>query len=89
MKSVVLEYPESLLAALSTDSVHFAQEAKMAAAMKLFERGRFSSGQAADFAGVSRAKFLLSCGDWGVGSLGPWDEAEIEREFATELPARA
>ena len=88
MKSVVLEYPESLLAVLGTDASHFAQEAKMAAAMKLFERGRFSSGQAAEFAGVSRAKFLLSCGDWGVSSLGPWDEAELEREFATVLPPR-
>lgn len=88
MKTVVLEYPESLLAALSTDASHFAEETKMAAAMKLFERGRFSSGQAASFAGVSRVKFLLSCGDWGVSSLGPWDEAEVEREFATELPAR-
>lgn len=88
MKTVVLEYPESWLPALSTDATHFAEEAKMAAAMKLFERGRFSSGQAARFAGVSRVKFLLSCGDWGVSSLGPWDEEEISREFSTELPAR-
>jgi predicted HTH domain antitoxin len=88
MKTVVLEYPESLLAALSTDASHFAQETKMAAAMKLFERGRFSSGQAANFAGVSRAKFLISCGEWGVSSLGPWDEEEIEREFTTLLPGR-
>lgn len=88
MKSVVLEYPESLLAALSTDSVHFAQEAKMAAAMKLFERGRFSSGQAAQFAGVGRQEFLLSCRQWGVDTVN-WDEEEIAREFETPLPAKA
>lgn len=88
MKSVVLEYPESLLAALSTDSVHFAQETKMAAAMKLFERGRFSSGQAAQFAGVGRQEFLLSCRQWGVDTVN-WDEEEIAREFETPLPAKA
>lgn len=87
MKSVVLEYPDAWLAALSTDALQFEREAKMAAAMKLFERGRFTSGQAAQLAGVTRAEFLLSCRQWGVDSVR-WDEAEIEAEFATPLPVR-
>ncbi|MGV3662425.1 MAG: UPF0175 family protein [Prosthecobacter sp.] len=61
MSAVVLEYPESLLIALGTDAPHFAEETKMAAAMKMFERDRLTSGQAAQFAGVGRAEFLLSC----------------------------
>lgn len=88
MKTVVLEYPESWLPALSTNAGSFAQEAKMAAAMKLFEVGRFSSGQAAQFAGVGRQEFLLSCRQWGVDTVN-WDEEELAREFETPLPAKA
>lgn len=87
MSTVVLEYPEAWLAALSTDALKFERETKMAAAMKLFERGRFTSGQAAQFAGVSRTEFLLSCPQWGVDSVN-WDEAELEAEFTTPLPER-
>ena len=44
MNAVTLEYPDVWLAPLGTDAEHFAQEAKLAAAMKLFEKGRFTSG---------------------------------------------
>jgi predicted HTH domain antitoxin len=87
MNSVTLEYPDAWLAALGTDAQHFAQDAKMAAAMKLFEMGRFTSGQAAQFAGVTRREFLLSCHQWGVDSV-KWDAAELDAEFATALPPR-
>lgn len=88
VNAVTLEYPDTWLAALGTDAQHFAQDAKMAAAMKLFELGRFTSGQAAQFAGVGRKEFLLSCRQWGVDSV-KWDEAELDAEFATPLPPRA
>lgn len=88
MNAVTLEYPESWLAALGTDAQHFARDAKMAAAMKLFEMGRFTSGQAAQFAGVERREFLLSCQQWGVDSV-KWDKDELEAEFAAPLPPRA
>ena len=88
MNAVTFEYPDAWLAALGTDAQHFAQDAKMAAAMKLFEIGRFTSGQAAQFAGVSRRDFLLSCRQWGVDSV-KWDAAELDAEFATPLPPRA
>ena len=88
MNAVTLEYPDAWLAALGTDAQHFAQDAKMAAAMKLFEIGRFTSGQAAQFAGVSRRDFLLSCRQWCVDSV-KWDAAELDAEFAMPLPPRA
>jgi len=88
MNAVTLEYPDAWLATMGTDAEHFAKEAKLAAAMKLFEKGRFTSGQAAQFAGVGRSDFLLSCREWGVDSV-KWDEAELEKEFSTPMPGRA
>jgi predicted HTH domain antitoxin len=58
----------------------FEREARIASAMKLFEIGRLSSGQAAQLAGVSRVAFLMLCPQWGVPSVA-WDSDEIEAEF--------
>ncbi len=87
MNAITLEYPDTWLPALGMDAAKFARDTKMAAAMKLFELGRFTSGQAAQFAGVNRAEFLLSCREWGVDSV-KWDAAELAAEFATPLPSR-
>lgn len=46
------------------------QEIKMAVAAILFERGIFSSGQAADFAGVSKRVFIETAGKYGVSIFG-------------------
>jgi predicted HTH domain antitoxin len=87
MNAVTLEYPDQWLAALGVDESRFARDAKMAAAVKFYEVGRFSSGQAAQFAGVSRAEFLLGCREWGVDSV-KWDAADLEKEFSTPIPLR-
>jgi predicted HTH domain antitoxin len=88
MNAVTLEYPDAWLAAMGTDAQRFSDDTKMAAAMKLFELGRFTSGQAAQFAGVPRREFLHRCHEWGVDSV-KWDAAELEAEFSTSLPGRA
>lgn len=87
MSTITFEYPDAWLAPLGTNAEQFAKEATLAAAMKLFERGRFTSGQAAKFAGIERVDFLLSCGQWGVDTV-KLDDAELEAEFATPMPAR-
>jgi hypothetical protein len=85
MSTITLEYPPDWLAAMGLDASRFATEAKVASAMKLFECGRLSSGQAAQFGGMSRADFLLSARQWGVDSVH-WDDEELEAEFLTDLP---
>ena len=84
MSAFIIEYPTSWLPALGTDEAHFAHDARIASAMKLFEIGRLSSGQAAQMAGVSRVEFLLSCKQWGVASV-ELDESELAAEFTTPL----
>jgi len=87
MNAIILEYPDSWLVPMATDASHFAKDAKMAAAVKLFEVGKLTSGQAAQFAGVGRQEFLLDCRQWGVDSVN-WDADEIGTEFTTPLPGR-
>jgi predicted HTH domain antitoxin len=83
MKTIEIEYPESLTAALNLSSEAFAREARLALAIKLFEVGRVSSGQAARLAEVSRVQFLLECSRFGAASVA-WDAEELEAEFADD-----
>ena len=80
MKTLHIEYPDSIPAALNLTPESFEEEAKIALAIKLFEIGRLSSGQAASLAGVSRVTFLLDCRRFGASTVA-WDREEIEAEF--------
>ena len=42
------------------------QDVKMAVAAILFEKGTLSSGQAADFVGISKREFIETVGTFGV-----------------------
>ncbi len=80
MKAWQIEYPESWPAAAGSSAERFEDEARMALAMKLYEMGRLTSGQAAQLAGVSRATFLLNCPQWNVPTVA-WDSSELASEF--------
>jgi predicted HTH domain antitoxin len=81
MRTIEIKYPETIPAILNLSPETFEQEARFALAVKLYEMGRFTSGQAARLAGVSRVTFLLDCRRYGAASV-EWDQTEIDAEFA-------
>lgn len=69
-RKIEWEIPEDTLLALNVSSQAEASEAlRMAAAVKLYEMGRLSSGAAARLAGVPRVVFLSRLADYGVDTF--------------------
>jgi len=66
MKQLTVTYPETLPDFLQETAAEFEQEARLAMAIKLFERKRLSSGQAAVLAGLDRVSFLLQLHRFGI-----------------------
>lgn len=66
MKQLTVIYPETLPDCLQETAAEFEQEARLAMAIKLFERKRLSSGQAAALAGLDRVAFLLQLHRYGI-----------------------
>jgi predicted HTH domain antitoxin len=66
MTEVTLSLPEEALLALHLTPDELAQELRLAAAIKLYELGRLSSGAAANLAGIPRVVFLNKLADYGV-----------------------
>lgn len=69
MSSVPIDIPETTLLALKLDATTAAAQLKIAAAMKLFELGRLSSGAAAELAGVPRIAFLAKLSEFGIDAF--------------------
>jgi hypothetical protein len=60
MKTVTINLPEEVNE----------RDLKMAVAAILFDKAIFSSGQAADFVGISKREFIESVGKYGVSIFG-------------------
>lgn len=68
-KTLTVKYPDMLPESLHMSQGEFEREARLSMAVKLFEMGRLSSGQAAELAGIPRVHFLYELGRFGVSSI--------------------
>jgi predicted HTH domain antitoxin len=66
MVRMTIEMPEGALASLHRDPAGFAQEMRLAAAVKWYELRLVSQGRAAEIAGISRSEFLDALGRFRV-----------------------
>jgi len=79
MSQIVIDIPSETLIALKVTEAEIGETLRMAAAVKLFELGRLSSGAAAHLAGVPRVVFLARLADYGVDTFNLTEE-QLQRE---------
>lgn len=80
MTVLTLEMPESAFAALHFAPKEFAQEMRIAAAVKWYELGRFSQGRAAEIAGLTRAGFINALSRYQVSPF-QYTAEELDEEL--------
>src|SRR2546425_11096215 len=83
MRELTIPVPEETLAALQLTPAAMSAELRIAAAMKLYELRRLSSGAAAQLAGLSRTEFLQRMGQYGVLTFDLTEE-ELRQEVENE-----
>ena len=79
MSQLILDVPDESLLSLHLSDETAAAEIRLAAAVKLYELGRLSSGAAARLAGIPRVLFLSKLADYGVDTFN-LTEDELERQ---------
>ncbi len=79
MSKITLSIPDDTLLALKVRPDQLGAELCLAAAVKLYELGRISSGAAAKLAGVPRTVFLMKLADYGVDTF-KLSEEELQKE---------
>lgn len=79
MSEITLSIPDETLLALKVNPDQLGAELRLAAAVKLYELGRMSSGAACKLAGVPRTVFLMKLADYGVDTF-KLSEEELRQE---------
>jgi predicted HTH domain antitoxin len=79
MSQITLTVPDESLVALKVTADRLGDELRLAAAMKLYELGRLSSGAAAKLAGLPRTLFLTKLADYRIDTFRLTEE-ELQRE---------
>lgn len=76
MATLTIEYPDEILLSLKETQDDFSKELKRAAAVKLYELGKLSSGKAARLAGMDKVSFLKTLGKYqvSIATLGEFEE---------------
>ena len=83
MVTVTFELPEDVFSSVRKDPDSFAEELRLAAAVKWYEIGLVSQGRAAEISGLSRSQFISALGRFEVSAF-QYDVAEIIEEVNRE-----
>lgn len=79
MKTLQIHLPDDLDLSAGSTSEELEALARVTFAVRLFEMGKVTSGQAAEVAGLPRRRFLLELADHGIPAVS-WDQEELEAE---------
>ena len=80
MSLLQVNVPEGFAQAVHLTQAELEGQIRLMAALKMFELGKLSSGEAAELAGVARVEFLDLCGRYQV-PIVQYGEDELKREL--------
>ena len=80
MARITLDLPSTVFSALRKTPDEFAQEMRVAAAVKWYELEQISQGKAAEIAGLTRSDFIKALSRYQVSPL-QYTEADLIREL--------
>jgi predicted HTH domain antitoxin len=81
MTSITLNLPDTAFSALRKTPEEFAQEMRIAAAVKWYEMEQVSQGKAAEIAGLTRAEFIEALSRYQVSPF-QYTEADLIAELS-------
>jgi predicted HTH domain antitoxin len=79
-RALTIPYSDDLLLSLKARPEEFEAEARLLLAVKLYELGRLSTGNAAALAGMERVEFLFALRRFEISPIGVEPE-ELEQDL--------